>query len=95
MTLLEAAAAGRAIVATDVPGCREIVRDGENGLLVPVRDARALAAAVAALAADPERRARMGQRGREMVGAFAQEVVAADTLALYRSLLEGRGGARG
>ncbi|MDH3199045.1 MAG: glycosyltransferase family 4 protein [Candidatus Krumholzibacteria bacterium] len=95
MTLLEAAASGRAIVATDVPGCREIVRDGENGLLVPCRDAGALAAAIATLAADPERRRRMGACGREMVAAFAQEVVAADTLALYRSMLEGTGGTRG
>jgi glycosyltransferase involved in cell wall biosynthesis len=95
MTLLEAAASGRAIVATDVPGCREVVRDGENGLLVPLRDAGALAAAIATLAADPERRRRMGERGREMVAAFAQEVVAADTLALYRSMLEGTGGTRG
>jgi glycosyltransferase involved in cell wall biosynthesis len=40
--LLEAAASGRPIVATDVPGCREIVRHDENGLLVPARDAKAL-----------------------------------------------------
>jgi glycosyltransferase involved in cell wall biosynthesis len=89
MTLLEAAASGRAIVATDVPGCREIVRHGENGLLVPCRDATALADAIEVLATDGARRARMGRRGREIVAAFSQEVVVAETLALYRGLLEG------
>src|SRR5205085_4423594 len=54
--LLEAAACARPIVATDMPGCREIVRHGETGLLVPPNDVEALAAALAALAADPERR---------------------------------------
>ena len=91
MTLLEAAASGRAIVATDVPGCREIVHDGENGLLVPCKDAAALADAIEALATAPARRARMGRRGREIVAAFSQEVVVVETLALYRALLEGSG----
>lgn len=88
MTLLEAAASGRAIVATDVPGCREIVRHGENGLLVPSRDARALADAIETLGHDPARRARMGRRGREMAAAFGEDVVVAETLALYRAMLE-------
>jgi glycosyltransferase involved in cell wall biosynthesis len=91
MTLLEAAASGRAIVATDVPGCREIVHDGENGLLVPSKDAAALADAIEALVVAPARRARMGRRGREIVAAFSQEVVVAETLALYRALLGGAG----
>jgi glycosyltransferase involved in cell wall biosynthesis len=91
MTLLEAAASGRAIVATDVPGCREIVHDGENGLLVPCKDAAALAGAIEALALDGARRERMGRRGREIVAAFSQEVVVAETLALYRTLLDGTG----
>ncbi len=90
MTLLEAAACGRAIVATDVPGCREIVRDGENGLLVPPKQAAALADAIASLAADARRRRDMGRRSRELVSAFSQEVVVAETLALYRELIEGR-----
>ena len=89
MTLLEAAASGRAIVATDVPGCREIVHHGENGLLVPCKDAAALADAIEALSVDGARRARMGRRGREIVAAFSEDVVVAETLALYRSLLEG------
>jgi len=89
MTLLEAAASGRAIVATDVPGCREIVHQGENGLLVPPKDAVALADAIQALATDARLRALMGRRGREMASAFAEEVVVDQTLALYRSMIEG------
>ena len=56
--LLEAAACARPIIASDVPGCREVVRTGENasGILVPPRDLAALADAIAALAADPARR---------------------------------------
>jgi len=86
--LLEAASCARAIVATDVAGCREIVRDGENGLLVPPRDPGALASAVRALAADPERRRRMGLRGRQIVETeFSEESVAQSTLQVYRDLL--------
>src|SRR5690606_30832561 len=51
--LIEAAATARAIVTTDVPGCREVVRDHENGLLVPLRDVDATAAAIARLLDDP------------------------------------------
>ena len=58
--LLEAAASARAIVATDVPGCREIVRPGENGWLVPPRDVPALAAALREAIARPELCARYG-----------------------------------
>ena len=61
--LVEACGAGRAIVATDVPGCRDVVADGVNGLLVPVHDAAALAAALGTLLADPDLRARMGAAG--------------------------------
>lgn len=88
MTLLEAAASGRAIVATDVPGCREIVHHGENGLLVPPKDAASLAAAIEELANDPARRARMARRSRELVAAFAEGVVVVETMALYRAMLE-------
>lgn len=85
--LIEAAAAGRAIVATDVPGCREIVRHEENGLLVPPRDISALAAAMERLIADPALRARMGARGREIaVAEFSLEHVIRETLAVYRRL---------
>jgi len=67
--LLEAAASGRAIVASDVPGCREVVRPGENGLLVPARNSGALADAILSLARDPGRCQRMGAAGRRLVEA--------------------------
>ena len=90
--LLEAAASGRAIVATDVPGCREIVRHEENGYLVPSRDIESLAAAIAALLRDPARRAAAGNRGRELaVREFSSDRIAADTIAVYRDLLHDRG----
>ncbi len=85
--LLEAAACGRPLVATDVPGCREIVIDGGNGLLVPPRDAPALAEAIGRLIKEPGLRADMGRRGRELVEAqFSEERVVAQTLAVYREL---------
>ncbi|HLY47452.1 MAG TPA: glycosyltransferase [Stellaceae bacterium] len=86
--LIEAAACARAIVATDVPGCREVVRPGETGLLVPPHDVAALAEAIAALAGDPARRQAMGAAGRRLVEReFAEEGVARQTLALYRAVL--------
>jgi glycosyltransferase involved in cell wall biosynthesis len=86
--LLEAAAAGKPIVTTDRPGCREAVRDGDNGLLVPAKDAGALAQALRTLLADPSLRARMGARGREIAeSGFSVERVVAETLAVYRTLL--------
>ena len=86
--LLEAAASGRAVVATDIAGCREAVLNGETGLLVPVHDAEALAEAILKLLAAPERRQAMGLRGRQRVEAeFDERDVAARTLAVYNGLL--------
>jgi glycosyltransferase involved in cell wall biosynthesis len=86
--LLEAAACGRPIVATDMPGCREVVRQGENGVLVAPGDVAALAEALAGLVRDPPRRSRMGAAGRHLVARhFAASSVAEQTLALYRLLL--------
>lgn len=85
--LLEAAACGLPIVTTDAPGCREIVRDGDNGFLVPVRDVQALAAALRSLINNVALRAKMGQRAREIVQEeFSQERVIAETLAVYQEL---------
>lgn len=85
--LLEAASSSRAIVTTDVPGCRETVRDGENGVLVPPRQAVPLAKAIARLLADPARCDAFGRRGRELVvQEFALDKVVAATLALYEEL---------
>lgn len=87
-SLLEAAACGRAIVTTDVPGCRAVCTDGENGVLVPARDSVALAEALARLAREPETRARMGRTGRRRVESeFAETIIAEQTLALYRGLI--------
>jgi glycosyltransferase involved in cell wall biosynthesis len=87
-SLLEAASCARPIVTTNVPGCRDIVRDGDNGLLVEARNATALADALAKLLANPELRQQMGQRGRERVlSEFSQERIVAQVLALYREVL--------
>jgi len=92
-SLLEAAASARALVATDVPGCREIARDGVNALLVPARDAGALAGAIERLALDPSLRRRFGAAGREIVEReFAESIVVARTLDLYRRVIGARGG---
>lgn len=86
--LIEAASSGRPIIATQERGCREIVHDGENGLLVPSRSPEALAEAISTLVAAPELRKKMGARGRQMVvEGFSKEKVAQETLALYQELL--------
>jgi glycosyltransferase involved in cell wall biosynthesis len=88
-SLLEAAAAGLPIVATDVPGCREVVRNGENGILVPPRDPTALAAALRRLIGDPAVRRKMGATSRERaVTEFATGIVTGATLAVYDRLAE-------
>lgn len=90
--LLEAAAMGLPLVSTDTPGCRDVVADGENGLLVPPGDAAALAAAVGRLAAAPELRRLMGPASRRRaVERFDLDVVAARTAELYQTLLAQRG----
>jgi len=89
-SLIEAGACGLPAVTTDVPGCRDVVSDGDNGLLVPARDAAALADAIESLVADAELRKRMGERAREVVVAgFSDEVVNSATLALYKEMLAG------
>jgi glycosyltransferase involved in cell wall biosynthesis len=85
--LLEAAASGRPLVATNVPGCRDICRPGESGLLVPARDAAALAQALEVLLADDALRARLAAGARALVEReFSSERVHAATLALYARL---------
>lgn len=87
-SILEAMAAGRPVVATDIRGCREEVVDGVTGLLVPVRDAERLAEAIGALADDPDLRARMGSAGqaraREL---FDERYVFERLLDVYRQYL--------
>ena len=85
--LLEAMGCGRAIVTCDVPGCREVVSPGENGLLVPPGDAAALADAIQALLEDTELRRRLGRRGRERAEEeFGVERVVEQTMGIYQRL---------
>jgi len=87
-TLLEAAACGRAILTTDVPGCRTLVRDGIEGLLVPPGDAAGLAQALIALSREPDRVARMGEAARARVlDGFTERDVMESVKNLYRSML--------
>jgi glycosyltransferase involved in cell wall biosynthesis len=89
--LIEAAACARAIVATDMPGCREVVRAGETGLLVPPHDIASLAEALATLAGDAARRQAMGRAGRTLVEReFGEEGVARQTVALYHAVMRER-----
>ena len=88
-SLLEAAACARPIVATDVPGCREIVVHDENGFLVPIQDAAALADALEKLIVDADLRRRMGAASRALVESrFHVGLVIRDTLEVYESLLQ-------
>jgi len=85
---MEAAACGVPVIATDIRGCREVVDDDVTGLLVPVRDAPALARAIGALAGDAPRRAAMGTAARRKAEAqFDDRLVVAKTLAVYERLL--------
>jgi glycosyltransferase involved in cell wall biosynthesis len=85
--LLEAMACGKACIATDVPGCRDAVRHEDTGLLVPVKDSTALAAAIGRLLNNPDERRKMGVRGRErVIREFSQDRVIEATLAVYREV---------
>lgn len=87
-SLLEAAAAGLPIVAFDIPGCREIVRNEVNGFLTPSRDKDALADAIERLARDRELRLRWGAVSRKIaVEEFSDTIVADQTFKLYEQLL--------
>jgi len=88
LSLMEAAAFGRAMIASNVPGCREVVIHEETGLLFPVDDAPALADAMARLAADPLLRARYAAAARKrVVERFAAEIIGQQIVELYRSAL--------
>jgi glycosyltransferase involved in cell wall biosynthesis len=87
--LLEACASGKPVIATAVPGCREVVRDGENGFLVPAQNPDALAKAMMALLENPSLRMQMGRRGREIVSReFSAGQLSKETLGVYRELLQ-------
>ena len=83
-TLLEAAACGRAILTTDVPGCRSFVRDGLEGFVVPSDDVEALTEKLARLASDHEEVARLGAAARRRVEkGFTEEAVSEKVLSMY------------
>jgi len=85
--LLEAMACGRACITTDVTGCREAVRHGENGILIPAKNGQALADAIQMLINSPLERARMGAKGRSMViSEFNQEAINRRTFDIYDEL---------
>ena len=90
--LIEAAAAGRPIVTTDAPGCRELVRPGENGIVVPAKETASLVAAIRFLVDNPESRRAMGRNNRELaVQEFSQELVVSQFANAYRELLRASG----
>ncbi|MGH8814782.1 MAG: glycosyltransferase family 4 protein, partial [Advenella sp.] len=86
-SLVEAAACGRAVITTDVPGCRDAIEAGQTGVLVPVRDARAIYEAVCDLAENTQKRQAMGQAGRALAQeAFDIRKVVQAHLDIYQAL---------
>ncbi len=86
--VLEAAACARPLVVTDVPGCRHLVRDGIEGLIVPAQDADALADALERLARDPDQRQRLGEAARlRLLHGFTEAHVKQSLKAAYASML--------
>jgi glycosyltransferase involved in cell wall biosynthesis len=90
--MLEAAACGRPLVVSDVAGCRQFVRSGVEGLVVPPGDPAALAAALARLAGDPAWRQRAGAAARRRVLGYSEAAVRAKIRQVYRAALEATGG---
>jgi phosphatidyl-myo-inositol alpha-mannosyltransferase len=95
MVLTEAFAASTPVVASDIPGYRDVLRDGVDGVLTPPGDALALAATLRELALDPERRAQMARNARERAERFAWPHVAAEASDCYEdAIATARRGAR-
>lgn len=93
-TLVEAAACGLPLVTTDVPGCREVVRDGVDGLLVPVKDSDALAEAIRRLQDQPDFARRLGQAARRKARSeFDEGIVIRRTMEVYAELCQPVGAA--
>ena len=87
--LIEAASCGRAVVTTDVPGCREVIIPNETGLLVPVKDATKLADAIQELVLNPRRREQFGKAGRKMAELeFSDEKIVDQLQEIYCRLLQ-------
>lgn len=89
--LIEAAACARPLIATDVPGCQDVVQHGLNGLLVPPKDAPALAAAIEHLLQDAALRQHMGHASRRIAEEqFSAKIINTNTYALYQRLMDGQ-----
>jgi glycosyltransferase involved in cell wall biosynthesis len=87
--LVEAAAAGRAVVTTDVPGCRDAIDPGKTGLLVPIKDSERLADAIQILIEHPEKRAAMGRAGRRLAEReFSIQRIVDEHMTVYERLLK-------
>jgi len=87
--LLEAASIGRALVAADVPGCREIVRDGVNGFLVQAKESKCLAEAIEKLILNKELRTQMGLKSREIIETeLSSEIINKQFIELYNSAIK-------
>ena len=85
--LIEAAACGLPIITTDIPGCREIVRNGVNGILVPPKNVQALVDALEMLIQNPTMRREVGTRGRHIaIAEFSEKQVVKETLDVYKEL---------
>jgi glycosyltransferase involved in cell wall biosynthesis len=85
--LIEAAAAGLPIVASDIPGCRMVVTPGENGYLVPIKDSKSLASAIEKLLKNKSQRVQMGNQSREIAQAkFSIEKINERYVSFYRTL---------
>lgn len=86
-SLVEAAACGRAVVTTDVPGCRDAIVPDLTGVLIPIRDSEALADAIQGLIENPDKRKAMGNAGRELAeNVFDVNKVVEQHLNIYREL---------
>ncbi len=87
-SLIEAAACARPLIATDVPGCREVVTDGVDGLLVPPRQSEPLARAIARVADDPALGRRLGEAARaKALAEYDERIIVAKTIAVYDELM--------
>lgn len=88
-SLVEAAACGRAVITTDVPGCRDAIIANVTGILVPVRDAHALADAIQELLANPDKRLAMGAEGRKLAEAnFSIENIVGQHMKIYEDVMQ-------
>ena len=91
IALVEAMAAGLPVVATDIPGFREVVSDGTEGLLVPPRDPEALAAGLVRVLTEPGLAARLGEAGRTHARTFDWPIVVERLEELYHRAIESAG----